>query len=332
MIPARNEERSIASCLRSVLAQDHRHLEVLVVDGASSDRTREIVRELASTDGRVVLVETPYRNTQKSLNRAVELARGRWFVRVDAHSTVPPSYVRRSVERLNEARWGGVGGRKDAVGQTPAGRAIAVALGSRFGVGNSLYHHGTAEQTVDHIPFGGYPTELLRQLGGWNEDLVANEDYELDLRIREEGYELLFDPTLAISWECRDSMRALYSQYRRYGRGKAGVARLHPRSMRPRHYLPPAAVAGWFVVGAVRRRDLVVASLAPYFAAVLVASALSARKADGGLPIRARIPLAFATMHVAWGLGFWEGLTLDVLKSPRTPERGSRGHARAARA
>ena len=112
-------------------------------------------------------------------------------------------------------------------------------MGSRLGVGGSAYHHGTRPQEVDHLPFGAYPTALVRELGGWDENLVANEDFEFDYRLREAGHPLLFDPGLVIRWHCRQSIGDLYRQYHRYGRGKVDVAWLHPESLRPRHIAPP---------------------------------------------------------------------------------------------
>ena len=317
VVPARDEEASIARCLESILAQTHRELQVVVVDGASRDRTRDVVERYAERDRRVELIESPFSTIPTSLNAGLGVARGRWLVRVDAHATVPVDYVERSVRLLRTGRWGGVGGRKDAVGRTPAGVAVAAAMASRFGVGNSLYHHGTASRTVEHVPFGAYPVALLRELDGWDERLLANEDFELDHRIRRSGSELLFDPGLRIDWECRQSIRDLFAQYRRYGRGKADVALLHPASTRPRHVLPPlfvAALAGTATVSFRRPRYL--ASLAvPYAAAVAVAGASAAR--DVPPTSRRYLPAAFVAMHVGWGLGFWEGLARRAVRARR---------------
>ena len=168
MIPAYNEEQFIGRCLDSVRQQDYRNLQIVVVDGCSTDGTEEQVRARMAEDDRIELVSNPRRIIPVALNLAAQAARGRWLVRVDAHSSVEATYVSQAVARLSEGRWGGVGGRKDGVGQTTAGRAIAAALGSRFGVGNSMYHHGTTAQEVDHIPFGSYPVALIRELGGWD--------------------------------------------------------------------------------------------------------------------------------------------------------------------
>jgi succinoglycan biosynthesis protein ExoA len=319
VIPARNEERAIGPCLESVLAQDYPNLQVIVVDGASRDGTADVVGRFAARDGRVELVSNPDAIIPVSLNLALGAARGRWLVRVDAHAAIPPGYVRRAVGHLATGRWGGVGGRKDGMGSSAAGRAVAAAMGSKFGAGPSTYHHGTSERTVEHIPFGAYPTELVRALGGWDEGLVVNQDFEFDYRVRQAGHELLFDPELSIAWQSRQTIRELFSQYRRYGRGKTVVLRKHPGSLGLRHLLPPALVAwlaGAAVVG-VRRPGLAAAALAPYAAALAAATALTARSVpDRGA--RLRLPAAFAAMHVGWGVGFWEGFLQPASKSGRT--------------
>jgi succinoglycan biosynthesis protein ExoA len=309
VVPARNEEGHIDHCLRALRSQTESRLQILVVDGASTDRTREIVSDHAAEDPRVELIDNPERIVPTGLNRALAAARGAWLVRVDAHATVPADYVRTAVELLRTGRWGGVGGRKDGVGVTPAGKAVAAAMGSRFGVGNSTYHHGTAQQVVNHIPFGAYPTALARSLGGWDERLAVNQDYEFDHRVREAGHELLFEPSLAIQWHCRQSVRALFQQYRRYGRGKIDVLRLHPESALPRQLAPAALVAGWLVAAALSRRKpwLAVLAFGPYAAALAGATVSAAGELDDPAA-RVHLPGAFLALHVGWGVGLWEGL------------------------
>jgi succinoglycan biosynthesis protein ExoA len=309
VIPARNEEQWIERCLDSVLAQDHPHLQVIVVDGASTDRTRELVEARMRLDGRVELLHNPDGTIPRSLNLALAASRSPWLVRVDAHAAIPPGYVRRAVAHLQTGRWGGVGGRKDGVGVTPAGKAIAAAMGSRFGVGDSTYHYGTSIGVADHVPFGAYPTAVARELGGWDERLRVNQDFEFDYRVRRSGRRILFDPGLRIEWHCRQTIRELFRQYRRYGRGKAVVAKLHPRSVRPRHLVAPAMVGAWALalLLAPRRPALAVALVAPYGAAVVAASAITARRVD--VPAaKVRLPAAFLAMHAGWGVGFWQGL------------------------
>jgi succinoglycan biosynthesis protein ExoA len=314
IIPARNEEAAIGACLDSVLAQGGPTLEAIVVVSPSGDRTADIVRERIARDARVRLIEPARSNIPKALNLALGAARGRWLVRVDAHSTIPPGYIRWATSHLRTGLWGGVGGRKDGVGKTPAGRAIAAAMASRFGVGNSTYHHGTEVQRVDHVPFGAYPTEVVRELGGWDERLDANEDFEFDHRLRATGRDLLFDPALQIRWECRQSILGLYRQYGRYGRAKVRVALLHPDSFRRRHMAPPALVVGLAAAAAVSPWTLapIGAVGGAYLSAVVAASAVTAGRLRGDPASQIRLPFAFLAMHLGWGWGFWKGVGAEL--------------------
>lgn len=315
-IPARNEEPSIAALLDSVRAQTHRNLQILVVDGMSTDRTAEIVRSVAAQDPRVELLENSAKVIPVAMNLALRHARGTWLVRVDAHCSVPEDYVERVVDHLRTGRWGGVGGRKDGRGHTAQGRAIAAVMGSPFAQGNSVYHYGEQAQPVDHIPFGAYPTELVRSLGGWNEAQLVNEDFEFDYRLRSAGHELLFDPAIRIDWDCRQRVTDLFRQYRRYGAGKVQTLVQHPESAGLRHLAAPALVGSLVVAAALltgrRTRPWGVALASPYVALVAVATwRTSARLEDPA--DRRWVPAAFAALHLGWGLGFWEELAATAV-------------------
>lgn len=308
VIPAFNEERSISACLDSVLAQTHTNLEVLVSDGGSTDRTRAIVDDYSRRDPRVRLVDNPGRIPPAALNAAVKEMTAEWLVRIDAHAWIPPEYVELTLTHLKTGMWGGVGGRKDGVGYTDEGRAVAAVMASKFGVGNSTYHHGTEPQEVEHIPFGAYPRRVIAEVGGWDEDIPVNQDFEFDHRVRQAGHRLLFDPALRIRWECRQSVRTFARQYRRYGRGKAQVVRMHPGSVSPRHLAAPTLVAmlGAALLVLPFKPKWALALVLPYATALTAASAVVAPGVDEAA--RRYVPAAFAAMHLSWGLGFWEGM------------------------
>src|SRR2546426_3924180 len=145
-VPARDEGSSIGACLESILDQDWPTLQVIVVDGASRDRTAEIVRAYARRDRRVELLHNPAGTIPVSLNIAQRAARGRWFVRVDAHSAVPAGYIPGLVHHLQTEAWGGVWRRKEGGGVTPAGRTPTAALAFAVGVSKPESSHsgGTA--------------------------------------------------------------------------------------------------------------------------------------------------------------------------------------------
>ncbi|WP_175471615.1 glycosyltransferase [Geodermatophilus telluris] len=308
VVPARNEVSTIDTCLDSVLVQEGVTFEVVVVDNGSTDGTTEKLLDRAARDPRMTVLRHPTPSIPASLNAALGAARGTWLVRVDAHSVIPQGYLARAVARLEEGRWAGVGGRKTAVARTPAGRAIATVLNSPLAVGGSSYHYATAEAVVDHIPFGAYLTAAVRELGGWDEDVPNNEDFEFDQRIRRRG-ELLLDPDLEIAWNTRESLRDLFRQYRRYGRGKPLVARRHPESLHPRHVAPPLLVLwlGGSAAVSLRHPRLGGAAALAYVLAVSALGAVIARHAQPGADRRV-IPAAVVAMQVGWGLGFWQGV------------------------
>jgi glycosyltransferase involved in cell wall biosynthesis len=307
VVPAYNESEHLLDCLESIAAQDYGDYEVLIVDGASSDGTLQIAQEFARRDPRFRVLNNPARTITKSLNRGLSEATGRWFIRIDAHSTVPTNYVEALVALLETNEWGGAGGRKDAIARTPTGKAIAAALGSPFGVGNSAYHYANEVKVVDHVPFGAYPTQLARELGGWNERLTANEDFEFDFRLRRSGRRLLLDPSIRIGWRCSETLADIFSRYRRYGRGKARVVALHPVSMSPRHAAAPLLVAALGASIAARSLPALIGTAGPYVLIVAAGSVMAIRGLEPG-GRKSALPFALVAMHIGWGLGFWAGV------------------------
>jgi succinoglycan biosynthesis protein ExoA len=231
----------------------------------------------------------------------------------------PPDYVERIVDHLKSGEYQGVGGTKIAVGGTGVmSHVIASALSSRFGVGGSSYHYAQDVECVDHIPFGAYRVDMLRKLGGWNPDLLANEDFELDYRIGQSGGRLLLDPSIRIQWKSSQRLLDFSRQYRRYGRGKASVARLHPRSLKIRHLLPVAmfvTLTGSVIGVAVTGNFLFLLVDAPYVAFLLASlSDAPFRESSGHSPWLG--PVVLSTMQMSWAWGFLSGIW-------RTPSRSA---------
>lgn len=317
LMPVRNEADSVEGAVASVLGQAHPSLELLVVDGRSDDATAAIVERLAAADPRIRLLDNPARGIATGLNVGLDAARGEFVARVDAHATVNDEYLALGVAHLmSSPDLAAVGGRRTGVAGTTSGRAIALALSSPFGVGNSINHYGTGVQPTDHASFGVYRASVARQVGGWDPALAVNEDVDFDFRILAAGYGIRYDPAMVISWHVRENVRDLGRQYRRYGRGKGAMVRKNgPSAVRPRHLAAPALVGILALSGvAVLARKPVVAALltTPYVLAVGAASIVTWRRAvAAGQSADAdpgTLPGAFVAMHTAWGLGFLEGL------------------------
>jgi succinoglycan biosynthesis protein ExoA len=193
-IPVLDEAEHLEATLDSIRAQTYPFImEVIVVDGGSADRTREIAGDYRGLTIRVF--DNPGRAQAPALNIALREARGELFVRVDGHCALESDYVERCVDALNETGAAIVGG-----GMTPKAdglvqRGIAHAMTSRLGAGPARFHTGGPAGWVDTVYLGAFPTALARKLGGYAEDVGVNEDAELALRLGRMGG-VWYDPAI----------------------------------------------------------------------------------------------------------------------------------------
>ncbi|MCW2615765.1 MAG: glycosyl transferase family 2 [Frankiales bacterium] len=315
VMPVRNEASSVVAAVTSVLEQTVSDIEVLVVDGSSTDDTADKVRTLAAQHPRVRLLDNPDRTIPHALNVGRTAARGRYVARVDAHARVNSTYLERAVAELEQAPdVAAVGGVRIGVAATPTGRAVAAALSSPFGVGGSINHYATEKQDTDHASFGVYRHQVLERVDGWDEQLLVNEDVDIDHRILGSGHRIRFDPDMQIFWQVRETLRDFGRQYRRYGRGKAGMVRKNgPSAVKGRHLVAPALVAslgGAAALAAAGHPAALLAVCAPYATSVAGISAVISRKQrPPGEEVPATVLAgSFVVMHLSWGLGFLEGL------------------------
>ena len=310
VVPMRNEEDFIEACLASLRAQDYPadRLEILVLDGESDDRSPEIVRAISATDPRVHLHPNPGRLQAAGLNVGIELARGEIIVRADAHALYGPTYVSTSVGHLVAGRADNVGGLQRAIGTTPFGEAMAVALHSPLGAGNAPYRLATEVRYADTVWLGAWYRQTLRDLGGFNPSMTPNEDYELNCRLRARGGRILLDPSLPATYYPRTSLARLWRQYLRYGMAKVRCLKVHPDTLVLRQMLVPQFV-GLFLLAAA------CAPLSPWPIAVVGGGYLLGLLLGGAQAARAHgwrhfpaLLCIFPTIHFAWGLGFLWGL------------------------
>ncbi|ARQ72439.1 glycosyltransferase family 2 protein [Streptomyces marincola] len=322
-MPVLNEERHLRDSVRHILRQDYPgEIEVVIALGPSTDRTDEIAAELVAEDPRVRTVPNPTGRTPAGLNAAIAASRHPVVVRVDGHGMLSPNYIATAVRLLEETGAANVGGIMHAEGENDWERAVAAAMTSKIGVGNAAFHTGGAAGAAETVYLGVFRREVLEQQGGYNEEFIRAQDWELNYRIRQAGGLIWFSPELLVSYRPRPSMRALGKQYRNYGRWRRVVARYHAGSINPRYLAPPAAVL------AIAAGTVAGVALTPWAFVVpggyVAAIVLGSLPAGRGLPpgARARVPLALATMHMAWGWGFLTSprkLARKVAASRREP-------------
>ncbi len=293
-IPVLNEADHIEACLDAVADQTYGGIvEVLVVDGGSTDTSRSLVSDRPG----VRLLDNPRRIQAAALNIALAEANGEVFVRVDGHCQIAPDYVERCVEALGRTSAAMVGGAMTPAADRPFQRGVAAAMASRLGAGPARFHTGGRSCAVDTVYLGAFPTELGREVGGYAEDVGVNEDSEFALRMHACG-DVWFDGAMKSTYVPRSSLPAVARQFFRYGRSRAATVRRHPRSIAARQLAAPLLVLGLL---SPRRRVIAGA----YVAMVVLRSARETRKDPAAAAAMAAV---LPTMHLCWGVGFLRGL------------------------
>ncbi|MEX1013946.1 MAG: glycosyltransferase family 2 protein [Candidatus Paceibacterota bacterium] len=231
-IPVLNEEDHIERVVSGFLKSDYPNLvEILIADGGSTDRTREIVRSLSDEDSRVKLVDNPDKYQSFALNRMIEQAEGEIFLRADGHCLYQEDYLKRNIEVFLETGAKNVGGAQRYVAKNDVQAGTALAVKSFLGNGGAKYMDETYEGYADTVFLGCFWTQDLREIGGFNTKNITNQDSELNLRLTEIFGESVFVSPEIKSWYYpRESYSRLFKQYFRYGRGRFLTKVLHPKN------------------------------------------------------------------------------------------------------
>lgn len=329
IIPCYNEQATIRLLLDAICEQTvylrpggAENLEVIIADGISTDRTREEVAafQRAHPELTVRLVDNPKRIIPAALNCALAAAQGYYIVRLDAHSVPAPDYVERCLEDLQAERGDNVGGVWEIRprGNSLMQRAIALAASHPLGVGDARYRYTSEAGYVDTVPFGAFRRDVFERFGYFNEELLTNEDYELNARLRQGGGRIWLNPLIRSTYFARPNIKSLAQQYWRYGYWKWRMLRRYPQTLRWRQALPPVFVLSliillvlapfWELARALLAVELIVYGL------VLAAGVLPAAIRQHAPRLVLAMPLAILTMHLCWGTGFLWSMTTTSRK------------------
>ena len=305
LVPVLDEARHLGEVAPQILAQRlEGEIEVLFIDGGSTDGTPAVVEALAASDPRVRLLHNPARVTPVALNIGLRAARGRYVVRMDAHTHYSSDYIAEGIARLRRGDVDHVSGPQVPRAYDAGSAHVVTALQSRLGVGGAAFRTATEEVEVDSGFLGVWERERLLALGGWDEGQVRNQDGELAARMRAAGGRIVCVPQMAAWYLPRNSVRGIARQYFHYGRYRARTSLKHPASLRPAHVLAPGVVVTLAAAALVPRPLRGLARLGTGLYATAVA-AESTRLAGRDAP---HVAAVFAAMHLAWGAGFLVGL------------------------
>jgi succinoglycan biosynthesis protein ExoA len=315
-IPCLNEQRHIEACIEDVFAQDYpaSSIEILIADGGSTDRTREILAALAARrPGSLRVIDNPKRIQAAGMNAMIAEARGDVVVRMDVHARYAPDYVRSCVEVLEETGADNVGGAQRAKPETWFQRAVCAALDSPLAVGGARYRSAEAEGFVDTVFLGAFRRQVLNLVGGYDDGAVTNEDAELNQRILAAGRRVYLSKKIVVEYFPRGSFRALARQYYRYGQGRARTLLKHRGLPTVRPMIPFLMV----VVGGLLLVNKSCRKAAPFaFGLYAAGAAIEALRVSRrhGLALAPAVFAIFPVLHVSHGVGFGVGLVRYALR------------------
>ena len=321
IIPCRNEEKFIAKCLDSVLAQTYpkNKMEVLVIDGESGDKTAEIVGSYSEKYPFIRVIKNPKKITPAAMNMGIKEAHGEVVVRLDAHSIYPSDYIEKGVGYLKKLQADNVGGIRRAVPakKTMAAKAIALTFSSFFGVGNARYQTGTEKpREVDTVFCGFYRKEIFKKIGFYNENLVRSQDMEFNIRLKRNGGKIILVPDITIQYFPKSDFGAFFRH-----NIKDGIWAIVPLKfgvrLKLRHFIPLFFVLGLFgsfvlsfwyypFIFATLGIAVLYLSAALYFSAKLLTE-----ENNGSLLLF--LVTAFAVRHFGYGIGSLIGLVKLIL-------------------
>ena len=219
--PVYNEKEYIEKCICSILQQDYpkENIEILFVDGMSTDETREIITKYSKEYSFLKLLDNPQKIVPCAMNIGIQSAVGEVVIRLDGHCVYPPNYISSLVEYLYKLNADNVGGVWNILpaNQTAEAQAVAIASSHSFGVGNVAFRIGTTQiKEVDTVPFGCYKRKVFDKIGLFDEELIRNQDNEFNARLKNAGGKIYLIPDITIDYYARSNIKKICSMYYQY--------------------------------------------------------------------------------------------------------------------
>lgn len=223
IVPCRNEEEFIGQCLNSLIANDYpkEKLEILVLDGISEDKTREVIKKYIDQHSFIKLINNPQKFLPNALNIGIKKAKGKIIIRADAHSVYDKEYISKSVRYLKKYKADNVGGIWKMIPRNDnlIGKVITFVLSSPFSSGVSYYRSNLPKKVklTNTVPFGCFKKETFEKIGPFDERIEISEDIDFNLRLRKIGGKILLAPDIVSHYYVRTSLRGFLKHTLRNG-------------------------------------------------------------------------------------------------------------------
>ncbi len=241
IMPLYNEEKHIKKCLDSLVAQTYPldQTEWILVDGNSTDKTVQIIEDYKKSNMYpIILLHNPKRKTPYALNMAIQEAKGKYIIRLDAHSYFYPDYIEKCVHYLINKDVDNVGGIAETEANSFIGKSIAKMISTKFGVGGSDFRIGYGNRYVDTVPFGAFKREVFEKVGLFNTKLLRSEDNDMNSRIRQSGGKIWLADDIRFKYYCRDTVKGILKMGIQNGNALFFTLKENPKAMSIRHFIP----------------------------------------------------------------------------------------------
>lgn len=315
IIPCRNEEKYIAQCLKSLLEQKdvNDKMEILVVDGMSTDSTRAIVEKILKQYSQVKLLDNLSLYTPHALNIGIKSAKGVFVAILGAHAKYAKDYLANSLELIIEhPEVSCVGGPITCLGKTSFGKATALAMSSRIGVGNAYHRFPNYYGYAEGACFPVFRKEVFSEVGLYDENLVRNQDDEFNLRLRKHGLKVYLSPKVKSQYYVRESPQKLFTQYFDYGIWRAVVIKKHKLPASFRQLVPSVfifTILICFITGLFMQGPwLYLSFFTPFLYSLFLIVATIRISFIHGWELAKFFPIAVSILHISYGLGLIRGM------------------------
>lgn len=329
IIPCRNEENYIASMLKTVIEQDYDRdkLTIWVIDGESSDKTKEKIKSVSQVYPQVKLLNNPSRTTPHALNVGINNSHSDFVVRMDCHAEYPSNYVSTLIQNSLKLNADNVGAALETLPAKNTNKAagIALALSLPISVGNSMFRiGGTQVVEVDTVPFGCFKRSIFEKVGLFDEEMLRNQDDEFNARIKKSGGKIFLLPDLIVKYFPRSDFKSLWRMYFQYGEFKLRSNLKSKSVVSIRQFAPMILIAG--IIGA---KFLLLFNMTkplaflPELAYILLLLSFYffsdnslVKKASSAIKMQALI--ATIIIHFSYGLGYFKGIMDYLLNTKKT--------------
>ena len=319
ILPIRNEEEFISETIDSILSQStNKIIEIIIADGMSIDKTRSIIMQYKEKNSHIRLIDNPEGFVSTGFNRALTKSKGEIIIRIDGHAKIAPDYLQNCLKVIESTNSDCVGGWTEHVASGIIGNAIKITQSSKFGVGGVNFRSPVKSgRYVDTLAFGAYKRDVFTKIGGYDEELIRNQDDEFNWRLIQNSGSIWLDPSIKSKYHSRTSILLFFKQYFQYGFYKVRVMQKRKGLSSIRHFIPAI-----FILSLMITLFIFFISENIYFLNILVSMYLITNFIStiilflksvinnrlNNLESFLLLPFTFITIHMSYGLGFLTGL------------------------